>query len=108
MDTIKIEDIQALCSDQTIFMTQHAHDRCRERGIKYKDLKSAISTGEIIEQYPDDKPYPSCLLLGITVSSKPLHLVCSIGTGTLWIITAYWPDPQKWDSNFKIRKERST
>ncbi|WOC31658.1 MULTISPECIES: DUF4258 domain-containing protein [Caproicibacterium] len=105
MDTIRIEDIWALCSDQTIFMTQHAHDRCRERGIKYKDLKSTILTGEIIEQYPTDTPYPSCLLLGVTVNHKPLHLVCSIGTGILWIITAYFPNSEKWDNNFKTRKE---
>jgi hypothetical protein len=38
--------------------------RLRERGIKRADVINCIQSGEIIEQYLDDMPFPSCLILG--------------------------------------------
>lgn len=32
-------------------------------------------TGEIIEEYPNDYPYPSCLTLGNLNTKCPLHVV---------------------------------
>ncbi len=63
-----------------------------------------IETGEIIEEYPTDYPYPSCLLLGISTSEKYLHAVIGVGNGYLWLITAYYPDSKKWDDTYKVRK----
>lgn len=39
MDRITIELLRALCKDETILMTQHVYMRCRERGIRYTDIK---------------------------------------------------------------------
>lgn len=105
MDNINMEHVRTLCTDETLFMTQHSHDRCRERGISYHDIVFAVMNGKIIEQYPDDTPYQSCLVLGASTNKKPLHLVCSIGSGKLWIITAYWPEKAKWNDDFSVRKE---
>lgn len=104
MVDITIDILRSLCNDETIFMTQHMYNRCRERGIKYDDIKSAIMSGEIIEQYPDDFPYPSCLTLGITMVGRYLHVVCGVSEEQIWIVTAYYPDPDKWETNFKMRK----
>lgn len=100
---MKIEELRALCQDDTMMITQHLLLRMQERGILYADVTATIMAGEIIEQYPDDYPYPSCLVLGIP--GKPLHLVCGIGSGRLWVITAYYPDPTKWETDLKTRKE---
>lgn len=97
---LDVEAIRELCTDETIMLTQHVVKRCQERGIAYAELKSAVDHGEIIEQYSDDHPYPSCLLLG----SGPLHVVAGVGEGRLWIITAYRPSPDKWESDWKTRK----
>lgn len=59
MDGITLDILRNLCKDETILMTKHVYNRCRERGIRYSDIKNAILNGEIIEQYPDDFPYPS-------------------------------------------------
>ncbi len=104
MDGITIDILHKLCKDETILMTQHVYNRCREREIKYEDIKNAVLYGEIIEQYPDDYPYPSCLTLGTAVNGRYIHVVCGIGEGRLWIITAYDPNPEKWESNLKTRK----
>jgi hypothetical protein len=76
-----------------------------ERGILVDDVINALIHGEIIEQYPADYPYPSCLVLGLTLKETLLHIVCGIGDDVLWLITAYYPDPSKWSEDFKTRKE---
>ena len=96
---IDLSALRALCNDDTIVVTQHLADRMRERGIKYSQVKQAIIAGEIIERYPDDYPHPSCLILGCG-----LHVVAGIGDGWLWIITAYRPSLDKWESDLKTRR----
>ncbi len=32
--------------------------------IRLDEVLRALETGAIIEEYPEDKPYPSCLVLG--------------------------------------------
>jgi len=97
--------LQNLCHDKNIALTKHAKNRLHERIITIEDIKAAIQTGEIIKQYEDDKPFSSCLLLGRTVQDKHIHVVASIDNGYLYIITAYYPDENEWESNLKTRKE---
>ena len=61
-------------------------------------MKCCIASGVIIEEYPDDYPYPSCLILGYTDGKQPLHVVISISDGIskiLNIIIAYIPSTEK-------------
>lgn len=60
--------------------------------------------GEIIENYPEDYPFPSALVLECK-NGKPMHIVAGIGKNKLWIITAYYPDEKHWSSDYKTRKE---
>ena len=53
----------------------HALERMVERNINFTDLDEAITNLEVIETYPDDSPYPSCLALGYTKKRKPIHFV---------------------------------
>ena len=78
-------------------------DKIEKRDIKLSDIKQCIKNGEVIEDYPDDYPYPSSLLLGYT-DNKPLHIVVGIGNELLWLITAYYPDNEKWEDDNKTRK----
>ena len=77
----------------------HCQKRMLERNISRKDISNCILHGEIIEDYPDDFPYPSCLILG-----EGLHVVAGVGDGRLWLITAYRPDPDQWENDLKTRK----
>lgn len=77
----------------------------REGRFMINDILACIRNGEIIEQYPDDYPYPSCLVLGFSLKQRFLHVVVGSDLNTIWIITAYYPDKNKWENNFKIRKE---
>lgn len=106
MGELRIERLKELCAAGQTIWTEHTMKRIMERRISRADVKACIMSGEIIEQYPDDYPYPSCLVFGCSVEGRALHVVAGEGDGSLWIITAYWPDPLKWDDTLKIRKER--
>ncbi|WP_461256301.1 DUF4258 domain-containing protein [Treponema sp. R80B11-R83G3] len=96
---LRIEDVRACCKDDAIVLTEHLLTRMRQRHIRLDDIKYAIAKGEIIEQYPADYPFPSCL-----INAENIHIVCSIGEGHLYIITAYRPSQEKWEDGGKKRK----
>lgn len=84
--------------------TVHALERRIERAIDKTEIEEAILNGEIIEDYPEDKYGPSCLILGFTKEDRPLHVQCSLEP--VWIITCYDPSkkPLEWDEYFKERR----
>ncbi len=75
-----------------------------ERQIVVDNIINGIETGEIIKQYEDDKPYPSCLILGFSVNSKYIHIVVSYDTDFIYLITSYFPNPDIWENDFRRRK----
>ena len=87
-------------------LTRHATIQRLERGIVMAMLKQALSNGEVIERYPDDIPYPSCLVLGWLESGDPLHIVCSRSEKAprLRIVTVYEPGDDQWEPDYKTRK----
>lgn len=102
---IDIKDLQAIAkNEENVELTAHTLMRLRERKIKISEIYAGIETGEIIEQYPNDKYFPSCLILCFRVNGKPLHFVCSIGNNKVYIITVYDPDLMYWESDFKTRR----
>lgn len=103
---IAIDQVKKLNKLETIALTEHARLRLYERNISIDDIISGINTGEIIKQYPDDKPLPSCLILGFSVKSQYIHIVVSCDAEFIYLITAYFPSPDVWENDFKTRKER--
>jgi hypothetical protein len=88
--------------------SKHAVDQSIIRDIAVAEVEQAISSRcEVIEDYPDDKYGPSCLILGFTDAGRPLHIQCSYPSRPLIkIITLYQPDPELWIDN-RIRRTNS-
>ena len=86
--------------------TEHARLAMREDDITVDDVIMALS-GEVIEKYPDDEPFPSCLVYGRTVNGKSLHVVCAVPKhiDILIIITTYIPTGDGW-VEFRERKRK--
>ncbi len=86
--------------------SKHAVDQTLLRDIAVGELEDAIaSRSEIIEDYPDDKYGPSCLILGFTKAGRPLHVQCSYPSRPLVkIITVYQPDPDQW-TDLRVRRQ---
>ncbi|MDR2019156.1 MAG: DUF4258 domain-containing protein [Treponema sp.] len=102
-----IEDIVRYCQERQLRWTNHILDRLFRRSIHIDHVVSALSNGEIIEQYPTDYPFPSCLVLGLTPENKYLHVVCGSSGTELWLITAYFPNPAEWSADFRTRREET-
>ena len=83
----------------------HALRRMFERGISVDDVQAVLETGEVIESYGDDQPYPSRIVLGWR-GARPLHVVAAENRGEneTIIITAYEPDAAYWQPGFKRRR----
>ena len=91
--------------ERTIAATRRPYfDQTTLRRITAQELREAIANGEVIEDYPNDKYGPSCLVLGFTSLGRPIHVQCSHPSRALIkIITAYQPDPNEW-TDFKHRR----
>lgn len=83
----------------------HALRRMVERRVSDVDVRGAVENGEVIEDYPDDIPYPSQLILA-HISGRPLHVVIARNADAdeVIVITVYEPDPEQWDDEFKRRQ----
>ncbi len=88
-----------------IVFSQHAIRRMFERGIFPRDVRAVLTNGEVIADYPDDKPFPSKLMLGF-VNDRPIHVVVAVDSAAdrCEIITTYIPDPEKWETDFRMRR----
>ena len=102
-----IGKIREYYRNDMVFATQHAMERFRQRGIKPLDIRCAVNNGEVIEQYPDDFPFPSCLIRGTDETGRILHICMSDEGSSSRIITAYVPDPEKWDETLTKRKKET-
>ena len=80
--------------------------KCLYVGSSDTDVRNVIQGGEIIMDYPDDKPLPSKLILGFS-NGRPIHVVLAYDAAneTGYVITAYVPDENIWNNNYKSRRK---
>ena len=103
-----LREIQDCFRSERILFTKHARDEMEgeEFGeIREREVFEAVESGKVIETYPEDEPYPSCLIFGKTSEDRLLHVLCAYTKDeeTAIIITAYQPDPDRW-IDFERRK----
>lgn len=103
---ISMETLRSMNRPEKIAITEHARQRLVERGITVRDIMRCIATGEIIEQYEHDRPFPSALVLGASAGGEYLHAVLGCDDEFIYLITAYYPDRDIWSDDLKRRKER--
>lgn len=94
----RLQKIQRKIFDHQFEFSEHAVDQSIIRKISVNEVKEALSyRAKIIEEYPNDKYGPSCLILGYTKQQRPLHIQCSYPSRpVLKIITLYEPNTAKW------------
>jgi hypothetical protein len=101
----RLHDIQIKIFHGQFEFSRHAVDQSIIRNISVQEVREAVNNNaKIIEDYPNDKYGPSCLILGFTKQQRPLHIQCSYPSRrALKIVTLYEPDPAKW-INFEKRR----
>jgi hypothetical protein len=102
-----IENIQNAIFAERVYITDHAKDEADNDHLNSTQIFESVRSGEIIEDYPLDRPYPSCLIYGRTKMNLPVHSVWAYNSETSYavLITVYIPDPNRW-VDFKKRVKR--
>ena len=79
-------------------ITDHAYEEALSDNLTFEEIIASVVQGEIIEQYPTDRPYPSCLIFGENLRNEPVHSVWAYNRVNEWavVITVYRPDPKRW------------
>ena len=88
----------------------HAVQQMFKRGVSEIDVRAVLADGEVIEDRPEDLPFPARLILGSTEvggTTLPLHIATSFDSesNTLYVLTVYAPDRRLWDNGFRTRKK---
>lgn len=102
-----IDRIKDAVKLDNIILKKHALVRMLERNIQSDDIIEAILNSVIVEEYNDDKPFPSSLILGYS-NNRSLHIVVSYDSEfkTVYIITVYEPSIELWSSDFKTKRRK--
>lgn len=99
-----IDAIRAKIEAGLYEFSKHAVDQSILRSISLGEFAEAVNSGTIIEDYPDDKYGPSCLILGFTKNGRPIHVQCTYASrDRLKVVTLYEPDKELW-IDFRIRR----
>ena len=84
----------------------HAVGELVNDGVSIEPLIDDIANCIVVEEYPDYHKGPCVLVLQFDEAGAPMHLVWGIpanATRPAVLVTAYRPDPQKWDETFTRR-----
>lgn len=105
-DIININAIIEAIKTNCVRISDHADEEAEGDQLTFDEIYFSVIHGEIIENYPDSKPYSSCLIFGNTFTGDPVHSVWAYNKQTKWavIITVYRPNPELW-INWKKRRK---
>lgn len=88
-----------------ILWTYHVNMRLGQRPITRQMILDATDSYEIVEAYPDDKYFPSYLLLGRT-GDNTFHVLfgADVPGRNVRVVTAYVPSPEERELDLKTRR----
>jgi hypothetical protein len=99
--------VQALVLAGDFRVSDHGFDELEHDAIVASEAIAGIAAATAIEDYPDRSRGPSVLALQHDADGRAIHVVWAIPGGVrrpAVLVTAYRPDPDLWDSEFKQRK----
>ena len=70
---VKYEDIIAAIKSDRFRITDHADEEAAADEVTLDEILLSVEHGEIIEEYPTHRPYPSCLIFGRNQREEPLR-----------------------------------
>jgi hypothetical protein len=99
--------VQTLVLSGDYLVSDHGFNELEEDAIVATEAIIGIATATAIEDYPDRTRGPSVLALQHDADGRAIHVVWAIPAGErrpAVLVTAYRPDPELWDSDFRERK----
>jgi len=104
---INLADIINAIQHHHVRITDHADEEAAADHLIFDEILFSVTNGEIIEAYPADRPFPSCLIFGQTPAGEPVHSVWAYNETNQWsvLITVYRPDPARW-IGWRVRRSK--
>lgn len=101
--------IRSHLAESKVLWTYHASMRLARRTLTRADVFAAAAGFELVEAYPDDKYFPSYLVLGV-VEAGPIHVLVAtdVEGDNIRIMTAYRPDPAEWEADMRTRRKKKS
>jgi hypothetical protein len=102
-----VERLQGLIAQGEVRVSEHGYDELANDGFTAREAIAGIFKARVVEHYPNYPKGPSVLLLQEAGDGSPIHVVWGIPRGhgkPAVLVTAYRPDPARWDDNFMRRK----
>jgi Domain of unknown function (DUF4258) len=100
------ERLREQTQSEAIRVTLHAHQEMAEEDLSLQDVCDALQDAKVLENYPEHRRGPCCLVCGSTSRGRYVHVVCTTSLEAAIIITVYEPQPPKWPTPFERGAKR--
>ena len=103
-----LDAVQELVAGENVRISEHGYDELSDDAILVRDLLNGINSATVVEDYPAFPKGPAVLVLQFDRNNRPIHVVWGIPKGftsPAVLITAYRPDPEKWNEHFTERRQ---
>lgn len=102
------EAVRKLVAAGQVRISEHGYDEIAADGIYVRDILAGVNKAAIVvEDYPTFPKGRAVLVLQFDKDSRPIHVVWGIPKGFTYpavVVTAYRPDPDRWDRTFTKRR----
>ena len=103
-----LDAVRELVASEDVRISEHGYDELSDDDILVRDLLSGINAAIVVEDYPTFPKGPAVLVLQFDSDNRPIHVVWGISKGVTSpavLVTAYRPDPAKWNEHFTERRK---
>jgi hypothetical protein len=101
-----LEQIRALVARGEVRVSLHGYEELAADDVTARDIINGLDMAVVIEDYPTYSKGPCVLVLEYDRAGQPVHVVWGVPAGhdsPAVVVTAYRPDPSRWDTTWRRR-----